>query len=313
MIFSAHATTVGAVACSHGWDSYDPRLGTASASGSGGGSAQTSTAAGTASSTTSASSSASSTSAASSSATGGTGGSGGADAGPPTYRDIILADGPLAYWRLGDTQGPTIVDEVGQHPGTATVKGLTYGVPGVLAGNTAMSFDGSSGNIGVPGGWDFAGNSPYSFELWAMLGAPTNDYPRIISKEENNDPRQGYLLLAGVTPDGGSPFFGTERWRDNQNILATFYHGPVSGTEWTYVVARFDGALGEIFVNGALAQTDANGSDAGIIATVKSFTIGGASNQGSHFTGSLDEVAVYGKALSDAVIASHYSAGIAGL
>lgn len=309
-IFSGAATAVTAVACSHGWDSYDPRLGTASASSAGGGTAQSSTAAETASS----SAVASSTSVASSSSTSsGSGGAGGADAGPPTYRDIILADGPLAYWRLGDTQGPTIVDELVQHPGTATSKGLTYGVPGLIAGDSAMSFNGINGSFDVPGGWDFTDKSPYTLEVWVKLGVPTNDYPRILSKEVNASPRQGYLLLAGGPVDGGSQFVGSERWRDNQNILAAFYHGPLSDTEWTHVVARFDGTEGELFINAMLVQSGGGGSDAGIVATGTTLTIGAQSDHGSHFSGSLDELAVYGKVLSDAEIANHYKAGTAGL
>ncbi len=307
---------VTAVACSHGWDSYDPRLGTASASSAGGGSAQTSTAAETASSTTAAASSGSTSGATSSSTTSSSSsssGAGGADAGPPTYRDIILADGPLAYWRLGEAQGPTIVDEVGQHPGAGTATGLTYGVPGLLVGNTAMSFNGSSGSITVAGGWDFLDKAPYSFEVWAKLGVSTNDYPRILSKEHNGVPRQGYLFLAGTSPDAGLPFFGSERWLDDQNILATFYHGPISATDWSYVVATFDGKVGTIYLDGALAQTGGTGADGGIVATGTSFTIGATSGLGSHFSGSLDELAIYGKALSDAEILNHYKAGIAGL
>jgi concanavalin A-like lectin/glucanase superfamily protein len=310
--FSSALTMLVAVACSHDWDGYDPRLGASSSSASSGG-------VGGATSVSASSSDSVASSTVGSGSAGGSSGVGGgdagpdADAGPPTYRDTILADGPLAYWRFGDAQGPVISDEMVQHPGTASSKGLTYGVPGLLAGNTAMSFDGSSGTVDVAGGWDFLNKSPYSFEVWVKLGKPTNDYPRILSKEENNSPRQGYLILAGVAPDGGSPFFGSERWFNDDNILAAFYHGPVSGTDWTHVVARYDGVTGSMFVNGALTDTAGNAADPGIVAVANAFTIGATSGHGSHFSGSLDELAVYGKSLSDAEILAHYNAGLAGL
>ena len=298
MLFSVTATTLGAVACSHGWDSFDPRLGTASASGSGGGTTQSTSASESASSTT--------TSSASS-------GAGGADAGPPTYRDIVLADGPLAYWRLGDSHGPTIVDEVGGHPGSASTKGLTSGVPGLIAGNTAVTFDGHFGNIAVPGGWDFAGQSPFTFEVWVKLAPSTNSYPRILSKEAATGPREGYLLLSGDPGDGGSPYFGLERWSAGTDILAVYYHGPVSAAQWTHVVTRFDGGNGAVFINGQVAQSYGTDPDAGLHTNPSPLTIGSGTPTGDSFAGSLDELAIYGKGLSDTEIANHYTAGLAGL
>ena len=44
--------------------------------------------------------------------------SGSADSGP-TYRDEVLADNPLAYYRLGETSGTVALDETGHgHTGT---------------------------------------------------------------------------------------------------------------------------------------------------------------------------------------------------
>jgi hypothetical protein len=201
---------------------------------------------------------------------------------------------------------------VGPHPGIATASGLTYGVPGLLAGDTAIAFNGSNGSIGVAGGWDFPGETVYTIELWAKLAPSTNDYPRIISKEENSTPREGYLLLAGAPTDGGSPFFGVERWHKDKNILAAYFNGPVPAMAWTYVVYRFDGSKGAIFINGALADMGGTSTDAGLAPTSKELTIGSTSGQGSHFAGTLDEIAFYGKALSGAVIVNHYNAGLAG-
>ncbi len=302
MIFSATATTVGAVACSHGWDSYDPRLGTASASGSGGGTAQSVSASESASSTTAASSGSS-----------GSGGAGGADAGPPTYRDLILAEGPLAYWRLGDMQGPFIIDELGQHSGNASPNGLTYGVKGLITGDTAMAFDGQEGHFSVDGDWDFAGQSPYAFELWIKLAPSTNSFPRIISKEVPSDPRQGYLLMGGALVDGGNPFVGTERWENGVSLLSIYDKMTVPIAEWTYVVAQFDGVNGELYVNGKKSKANAAKPDSGLLINPNALTIGSEAKGNAAFAGSIDELAIYGKSLSPLVIGNHYDAGLAGL
>ncbi|MEP7122823.1 MAG: LamG domain-containing protein [Byssovorax sp.] len=304
-------TLVVAVSCSHDWDGYDPRLGAASSSGSSAGTGGATSVGATTSGAV----------ASSSSGSGGAGGAGPSDAGTdadadaaaPTYRDIILGDGPLAYWRFGESQGPILADELGMHPGTASLKGLTYGVSGLIAGDTAMSFDGQFSTINVAGGWDFAGLAPYSLEVWVKLVSETTSYPRIISKETKSGPRGGYSLLGGAPADGGSPFFGNERWENSNDILSVYFHGPVSPLQWTHVVARFDGDHGAIFVNGALVNSYGTPADAGLLVNSSAFLIGTDANLGSHFAGSLDEMAVYGKALTDLQIANHHAAGVAGL
>jgi len=61
-----------------------------------------------------------------------------------SYFDTIIADGPINYWRLGESSGNAI-DEMSEHnlvwSGTPT-----YGVTGSLVGDsdTAMTFDGST-------------------------------------------------------------------------------------------------------------------------------------------------------------------------
>ena len=64
-----------------------------------------------------------------------------ADAPSSVYRAAVLADSPLAYWRLGETSGTVAHDETGNgHDGTY-VGGVTLGQPGALTGdaNTAVS------------------------------------------------------------------------------------------------------------------------------------------------------------------------------
>src|SRR5262245_49643164 len=65
------------------------------------------------------------------------------DAATQAYRDEVLADGPRAYWRFAEQEGPVALDETsmlaGQYEGTPTL-----GVPG-LVGQTddrAVLFDG---------------------------------------------------------------------------------------------------------------------------------------------------------------------------
>ncbi len=56
-----------------------------------------------------------------------------AAAGGPSYTAAVIADGPSAYWRLGETSGTVAADQQGTSPGT--YKGsYALGKPGALLG-----------------------------------------------------------------------------------------------------------------------------------------------------------------------------------
>src|SRR6185436_16466404 len=87
-----------------------------------------------------------------------------------SYRDTILADKPVAYWRLGEaTLVGQAADEVGSVPGKYE-PGLTPGVPGATGdGNTAVKF--GSAVATFEDSFDFSGHA-FSVELW-VLPAPS--------------------------------------------------------------------------------------------------------------------------------------------
>ncbi|MFL5821041.1 MAG: hypothetical protein ACJ76S_10225, partial [Solirubrobacteraceae bacterium] len=68
------------------------------------------------------------------------------------YQDAPRAEPSLVgYWRLGETSGTVASDVKGAHPGEYE-GGVTLGVPGLISGdpNTAVFFDGTSGDVTVP-------------------------------------------------------------------------------------------------------------------------------------------------------------------
>ncbi|NOX55975.1 MAG: tandem-95 repeat protein, partial [Planctomycetes bacterium] len=67
--------------------------------------------------------------------------------GRKSYSEIVLADGPLAYWRLGESSGPPFVDATGNGRNLTSVSGNPeYGQPGAIMGDpdTAIRFDGQA-------------------------------------------------------------------------------------------------------------------------------------------------------------------------
>ena len=84
---------------------------------------------------------------------------------------------------------------------------------------------------------------------------------------------------------------------------------PVTFNQWSHVVGTYDGATAKLYINGALvASTTVN---APITHSANSLMIGqGPGSTNYTWNGSLDEVALYGSALSAAQILQHYNAGV---
>ena len=67
------------------------------------------------------------------------------------YRDEILADQPIAYWRLGESSGTTAFDQAGPTNGSYQ-NGVTLGQSGALitGSDSAAAFDGVDDQVTVP-------------------------------------------------------------------------------------------------------------------------------------------------------------------
>ena len=222
-----------------------------------------------------------------------TGGAGGA---APSYADVILADKPVAYWRLGESTTPTAFDATGNgHDGI--YKDVIIGEPGAIANDTdtAVRFKGVfDAGVEIGDKFDFVGHKPFSVELWVK---PESPEASIIGKTERIDggPHLGWFLYHETGR--------TTLRRGGLNI-----EGPgLTQGQWTHVVAGHDGATSFVYLDGVLGKQRAD--DKSLPDLMKGLRIGGI-DQWQRFKGVLDEVAIYDKNLSPAQIKAHYQAGI---
>ncbi len=229
-----------------------------------------------------------------------------ADASSGGYRAAVLADTPLAYYRLDDTTGNVVKDELGAHDGE--VRGGTLGrVAGALGGDGdhAAVFDGASFVL-VGDVFPFAGTASYTFEAWAQPLAANSDPMCMIAKNIPDD--------AGALRDGYGFFLadGTgrilqNRYRGGAEEVAV---GPAIATgTFTHLVATFDGALIRLYVDG---EKVAEKTSSKALPTVANPLTLGASRGGIYcfFRGALDEIAIYGSVLAPDRIRAHHAAGV---
>jgi large repetitive protein len=228
------------------------------------------------------------------------------------YQDIILADRPVNYWRLGESSGNAI-DQMGQHnlvwAGTPI-----YGASGALTNNanTAMSLDGATeyASKSVSGfrSVDIQG----SIELWFKTNSSGVDWAF----------SSGNLVAAGLVYAGVVLVNGKCRWQIDKNTTAgaaNFIETVSSFNDdvWHHLVVITDGnASGwKLYINAVLQNVNTTGSNTGDwfadVPNLANVVIGGVQfyTTTGYFNGHLDEVAVYNYPLTSSQILTHYNAG----
>jgi hypothetical protein len=232
----------------------------------------------------------------------------GVDAGAVGYRAAVLADSPLAYWRLGEASGTAAVDETGNVTDMTYAGTPTYGVPGAIANdtNTAVSFNGTNAYAqSVTAPFDFSPTLPFSIELWLMPTTVQTGLPRLMSREFADGvpaDRKGYLL----TWTSGSA--GQERLTDGGDVSITTPAIVPIGV-YSHIVTTFDGSTTLVYVNGvAVATTPGAGA---MTSFTQAFAIAGFpyGQYADFFAGVVDEVAVYSVALPAGRARLHYCVG----
>lgn len=220
------------------------------------------------------------------------------------YASVVLADAPLAYYRLGESSGTTAKDSAAGNDGTLSGT-ITLSQPGALRGdvNKAMLFDGSSGFIALPGGVNPATFTAFSVEFWINLTGAYTGNPRPIANSHSDQDHNGFQIILQT---GGAMTFslGNGTTQDGANTVSSIAAG-----SWAYIVGTYDNINAKIYFNGNLQGTVAH---AGAI-TASGFPVNIGRNPayaGDYIPATLDEVAFYAKTLTADQIKHHYTAGL---
>jgi len=210
---------------------------------------------------------------------------------PTGYAATVAADTPAAFWRLGEKTGTTATDVVAGANGTYG-GGFTLGLAGLLVNNTdtAVALNGLNGSVSVAHRSTLPGGDTFTLEAWVT---------RVATKRED----------AIFSKGTGGPQLSINK--SNQLTLARAGYGEVVRSTTTlvtgrkyHVVATKQGSVVRLYVDGI--NRTGTVTNRTMTATTSALLLGAGP---SYLRGTLDEVAVYTRALSATDVARHNTAG----
>jgi len=241
------------------------------------------------------------------------------------YARIVLADDPVAYWRLDEPNASTTaIDAVGSFDGTygpsptASAPVFNYQVPGGIPHetNTAVKIAGGA-VVSIPYALELNPvTGPWSVEAWV--------------KPASLDPGHFRTPFSSMwNSDGGQHLFG---WNIYQHVAGVwtlnayngggggsftsdFVHNPINTNTWYHMVLADDLVNLRYYVNNALVVTLSrngfgfipNGINGDPAVGGAPTVLGQRSDDAfDPFDGSIDEVAFYNYALSPTQVRNHF-------
>jgi glucose/arabinose dehydrogenase len=200
--------------------------------------------------------------------------------------------GLVAGYSFDEASGTTVNDVSGfNHTGTMNA-GVSRNPAGRNGG--ALSFNGTNGWVTVADTNDLDLTTGFTLSAWILPVAVTG-WRTILLKEEAAG--LSYALYGGNSNGqaaGYASLAGGDRFAAATDALPT-------GT-WSHVTTTYDGATIRTYVNGALAASLAYSGS--VTSSSGALRIGGNSVWGEFYSGLIDDVRVYKRALSAADVAT---------
>ena len=210
------------------------------------------------------------------------------------------ADGLVAHYPMDEDGGTTLVDST-----TPANNGTLYGAPSWVAGvdNRALYFSGASDYAQVPDDYCLDITNDLTIALWVR---PTQLATQDMVKKAVKDTVDGYeitLATGSGSPSPNKVFFRlNDATYGNTYRIASTTSYPTDGNTWIHVAGTYDGLTRtmRIYYNGVLENSVAGPS---AILTNDEVLRVGQNDSGRYFRGTLDDVRIYNRALSDEEIA----------
>jgi hypothetical protein len=210
-------------------------------------------------------------------------------------------DDAKAYWRLDEASGFLAHDYLGGNYGNLTGMSGTEWAPGKI--NNSLSLDGVNDFINI--GDKELVSTAFSFTAWVNpVNAATGDQ-NILSKYQTFGDNRSYVIRIG----GNDVFIGVSSDGTNASGKLTQLETTTNKltNDWNFIAATYDGSTIALFVNGSTPEASITHSGGVYGGGVAPIWIGRQSY--NYFSGMVDEMAVWDRALSQAEMATLYNNG----
>ena len=218
--------------------------------------------------------------------------------GTTTITSPIVLNGLVGWWPFNGTAN----DSTGNgYNGQVTGATLVAGQNGTA--NGAYSFNGSTQFISTNYSTMGLGTTNTTLSCWVYNPTATNSGEFM---KTGTNASTGYGIgIGGAYFDNTAPGTNIVMLYEGVRWMATT---TALGTGWHYIVMVIDGT-GTPFAYRDGVQVSGNYAGTGAIAPTTGVAIGGGDTTHRYFTGQIDDVRVYNRALSANEIASLYNAG----
>jgi hypothetical protein len=213
-----------------------------------------------------------------------------------TYAQQVLGtSGLVSYWRLDNLSGTVVTDSKGAN------SGADQGTPALgslsLLGtdaDAATGFNGSQDRVAVPASSSLNLSSGVSLEAWARASALQGTVLRRNNSYELRMESDGAVMfrvwVGGAVQTLESPV------------------GSVQAGVTYHLVGTYDGTTMRIYRDGTqIASRSQSGS---LSNSSSALYLGYNDYSATYFAGTIDEAAIYDRALDAGTVAAHYDAGV---
>jgi hypothetical protein len=225
-------------------------------------------------------------------------------------------DGVISHWKLDealpDSPSATYVDSFNGNDGTGNINPSAAG--GIV--NGAQDFSGEFTGIDVQAdvSLNWLVNKSFSIEYWVKIdtGIPGGNQV-VMGRFEDRAAGDGVFWFTGI--EGGSGF-ATVTLEDTDNVTQTLTGTTnLADTDWHHVVVVRDDSVNTnfLYVDGVLQDSAVVEYTGGFFSSLAELNIGWFDFLDFfRFQGLIDEAALYDRALAQAEIQQHHSAGLLG-
>lgn len=225
------------------------------------------------------------------------------------YALAVLADSPIGYWRLDETNGAVAHDYVGANNGGYTNVSLGQAGNNLVDTHKAARFGPSQNSYvgGVPIDFVNPTSAVFSVEAWVNGGPQTQD-SGLITKGTGAGGEQ-FNLDCGAANHAFRFFV-----RDGSGNAHLANGTVVPNSQWHHLVGVCDQRNGRVilYVDGVSNASASIVAGSGLLGSSNAVTFGSrqqaAGAYNFQFNGSMEEVAIYNYALNAARVQAHYRA-----